>query len=242
MNAYSLLEHEVVESLCTLYMEELESEVVFVGTAIVNEQDKDQLPGRVLAFQVLTNYEYKLLDAVNVSGVVYSMKPYLGSIIMSVNGSVRTHGYMFPTSHTLMTFFQLYFLESFKQDEQSGKRLKLAPKLHSNMIALSLDTHNDMLLVGDMIHSMSVIKPDDSAERRLKKVASDYNPNYMQTVKILKEDLFLGADASYNFFTLRQMSEDARRLEIVGEYHLGELVNTIKQGKKQCMCIVWMIY
>lgn len=105
------------------------------------------------------------------------------------------------------------------------------------MIALSLDTRNDILLVGDMIHSMSIIKPDDSAERRLKKVASDYNPNYMQTVKILREDLYLGADSSYNFFILRQMSEDARRLEIVGEYHLGELVNCIKQGKKQCMYV-----
>ncbi|KAJ8655656.1 hypothetical protein O0I10_008745 [Lichtheimia ornata] len=211
LSAYNLLQHEVVESMCSIYMAELESEVVFVGTAIVSEQDKDQLPGRVLAFQVMPNYEYKLLDAANVAGVVYSMRPYLGSIIMSVNGS-------------------LYFLESFKQDEDSGKKLRLAPKLHANMIALSLDTRNDILLVGDMIHSMSIIKPDDSAERRLKKVASDYNPNYMQTVKILREDLYLGADSSYNFFILRQMSEDARRLEIVGEYHLGELVNCIKQG------------
>lgn len=88
LGVYELLEHEVVESMCSIYMSELDSEVVFVGTAIVNEEDKDQLPGRVLAFQVMLNYEYKLLDAVRLPGVVYSMKPYLGSIIMSVNGSV----------------------------------------------------------------------------------------------------------------------------------------------------------
>ena len=101
------------------------------------------------------------------------------------------------------------------------------------MIALSLDTRGDTLLIGDMIHSVSVIKPDDSAERRLKKVASDYNPNYMQTVKILKDDLYLGADASYNFFILRPkpVADEARRLEIMGEYHIGELVNCIKQGR-----------
>ena len=75
--------------MCSIYMSEFDSEVVFVGTAIVNERDKDQLRGRVLAFQVMLNYEYKLLDAVDVPGVVYSMKPYLGSIIVSVNGSVR---------------------------------------------------------------------------------------------------------------------------------------------------------
>ncbi|CDS13709.1 hypothetical protein LRAMOSA05883 [Lichtheimia ramosa] len=213
LGVYELLEHEVVESMCSIYMSELDSEVVFVGTAIVNEEDKDQLPGRVLAFQVMLNYEYKLLDAVRLPGVVYSMRPYLGSIIMSVNGS-------------------LYALEGFKQDEESGKKLRLAPKLHANMIALSLDTRDETLLVGDMIHSMSIIKPDGSAERRLKKMASDYNPNYMQTVKILRDDLYLGADASYNLFILRQRpeSDDARRLEIIAEYHIGELVNCIKQG------------
>lgn len=103
LSAYNLLQHEVVESMCSIYMAELESEVVFVGTAIVSEQDKDQLPGRVLAFQVMPNYEYKLLDAANVAGVVYSMRPYLGSIIMSVNGSVRTHGIHTFQPHKLMT-------------------------------------------------------------------------------------------------------------------------------------------
>lgn len=135
----------------------------------------------------------------------------------------------------------MYALEGFKQDEESGKKLRLAPKLHANMIALSLDTRDETLLVGDMIHSMSIIKPDGSAERRLKKMASDYNPNYMQTVKILRDDLYLGADASYNLFILRQRpeSDDARRLEIIAEYHIGELVNCIKQGNGNMFCIMY---
>ncbi|GJW54584.1 DNA damage-binding protein 1 [Tanacetum coccineum] len=58
----------------------------------------------------------------------------------------------------------------------------------------------------------------------------DYNANWMPAVEILDDDIYLGAENNFNLFTVRKNSEgvtdeERGRLEVVGEYHLGEFVN-----------------
>ncbi|KAI9313708.1 CPSF A subunit region-domain-containing protein [Dichotomocladium elegans] len=214
MKTHNLLENEVVESMTTAYIPELESELVFIGTAITDPNDKDQLTGRVLAFQVLSNSIYKLIDAVPTPNVVYSMKPFFNSVVMSIGG-------------------HLYYLDKIKIDDDPGKRLQLVPKHHGNAIALSIDTKNDMILVGDMVQSMSLIKADNGGDVTFQRVARDYNPEYMHTVKILEDNIYLGAEVCYNLFTMRRRTGDnvdSKQLELVGEFHLGDQINCIKQG------------
>lgn len=57
----------------------------------------------------------------------------------------------------------------------------------------------------------------------------------MTGVEILDDDTYLGAENNYNLFTVRKNSEGATdeergRLEVVGEYHLGEFVNQFRHG------------
>lgn len=57
----------------------------------------------------------------------------------------------------------------------------------------------------------------------------------MSAVEILDDDIYLGAENNYNLFTVRKNSEGATdeergRLEVVGEYHLGEFVNRFRHG------------
>lgn len=57
----------------------------------------------------------------------------------------------------------------------------------------------------------------------------------MTAVEILDDDTFLGAENSFNLFTVRKNSdaatdEERARLEVVGEYHLGEMVNRFRHG------------
>jgi len=66
----------------------------------------------------------------------------------------------------------------------------------------------------------------------------DYNPNWMTAVEILDDDTYIGAENSFNLFTLRKNSdaatdEERRRLEVVGEFHLGEFVNRFRHGTCQ---------
>ena len=72
-------------------------------------------------------------------------------------------------------------------------------------------------------------------EGAIEERARDYNANWMSAVEILDDDIYLGAENYFNLFTVRKNSEGATdeersRLEVVGEYHLGEFVNRFRHG------------
>lgn len=72
-------------------------------------------------------------------------------------------------------------------------------------------------------------------EGAIEERARDYNANWMSAVEILDDDIYLGGENSFNLFTVRKNSEGATdeergRLEVVGEYHLGEFVNRFRHG------------
>ena len=104
LDSHELLEQELVESITTAYIDDLEREFVFVGTAITHNEEETQLTGRVLAYNVTPTGEYKLVDAFKVPGVVYSIKPFMGSIIAAVEGSVSI---FFPFYPYFFFFFSI---------------------------------------------------------------------------------------------------------------------------------------
>lgn len=72
-------------------------------------------------------------------------------------------------------------------------------------------------------------------EGAIEERARDYNSNWMSAVEILDDDIYLGAENNFNLFTVRKNSEGATdeergRLEVAGEYHLGEFVNRFRHG------------
>ena len=79
---------------------------------------------------------------------------------------------------------------------------------------------------------MGVFQHEEGA---IEERARDYNANWMTAVEILDDDIYLGAENNFNLFTVRKNSEGATdeersRLEVVGEYHLGEFVNRFRHG------------
>lgn len=73
----------------------------------------------------------------------------------------------------------------------------------------------------------------------------------MTAVEVLDDDTFIGAENSYNLFTVKKNSgnsfsfellnlidaatdDDRSRLEVSGLFHLGEFVNRFRPGKQQC--------
>lgn len=72
-------------------------------------------------------------------------------------------------------------------------------------------------------------------EGAIEERARDYNANWMSAVEILDDDIYIGAENNFNLVTVRKNSEGATdeergRLEVVGEYHLGEFVNRFRHG------------
>jgi DNA damage-binding protein 1 len=83
-----------------------------------------------------------------------------------------------------------------------------------------------------MTQNCSSVQHEEGA---IEERARDYNANWMSAVEILDDDIYLGAENNFNLFTVRKNSEGATdeergRLEVVGEYHLGEFVNRFRHG------------
>ncbi|KAK8530110.1 hypothetical protein V6N12_060866 [Hibiscus sabdariffa] len=105
---------------------------------------------------------------------------------------------------------------------------------HGHILALYVQTRGDFIVVGDLMKSISLLiyKPEEGA---IEERARDYNANWMSAVEIFDDDVYLGAENNFNLLTVRKNSEGAtdekrNRLEVVGEYHLGEFVNRFHHG------------
>ena len=69
--------------------------------------------------------------------------------------------------------------------------------------------------------SLSLIRYDPKL-KRVTEIARDHNANYMTAISVLNDDVFLGAENSFNLFTVRKNAdaasdEDRTRLDVVGE-------------------------
>ncbi|KAI8336233.1 CPSF A subunit region-domain-containing protein [Chlamydoabsidia padenii] len=218
IGTHDLLQHELVESMCTARIFNQNQLYLFVGTAITLPAEPERNIGRILMYQVNSGQSYQLVEAVNVPGVVYCIKPYKNSITATVNGS-------------------LYHLNSYRPEAAQGERLFITQKISSNVLALDLDTNEEHILVGDFMQSMSLVELEDETSPTMTTVAKDYNANWMTAVKMANHNTYIGAEMSHNLFTLLkpEQKEDAKkdetlRMDMVGEYHIGDLINRMHQG------------
>ncbi|KAI8100016.1 CPSF A subunit region-domain-containing protein [Halteromyces radiatus] len=221
LEVHDLLEYELVESICVAKVFDETQSYVFVGTAITLPSEPQRSIGRLIMYQVLSDQTYHMVDAINVPGVVYCIKSYKNSIVAAVNGT-------------------LYYLDSFKPESVVGEKLNMSQKIHANVLALDLDTHGDLILVGDFMQSISLVKLNDQDTSAMTTIANDYNANWMTAVKMVADDVYIGAEMSHNLFTMKTPSQksigsndgsgESIRMDVVGEYHLGDLINRMHHG------------
>lgn len=80
-----------------------------------------------------------------------------------------------------------------------------------------------MVAAGDVMKSMQLLmyKPE---EQKMEVRARDFHSNWMTAVEVLDDDKYIGAENSYNLFTVRKNSdaaadEERGRLEVSPERH-----------------------
>ncbi|CAB9504646.1 damage-binding protein 1 [Seminavis robusta] len=104
------------------------------------------------------------------------------------------------------------------------KKKKPAPASEQEMLAI----------VGDLMRSISVVQYYPQHDT-LEEIARDFNTNWTTAIEMLNDDVYLGAENWNNLFVLRRntksQSEEIRcRLDTIGEFHLGEMVNKFMKG------------
>ncbi|KAA8497681.1 DNA damage-binding protein 1 [Porphyridium purpureum] len=156
----------------------------------------------------------ELLAAKEVKGAVYSLNAFSGKLLAGINAKVSLFKWVVTEggSYTLAEMASHY----------------------GHSVALIIRSRGDFFIVGDLQKSITLLayKP---VPGRIEEIARDYDCNWMMAAEMIDDDTFLGAENSTNLFALHRSGdsateEDRSRLDKVGRYHLGELVNCFAQG------------
>ncbi|RXH98908.1 hypothetical protein DVH24_011233 [Malus domestica] len=184
-----------------------------VGTAYVLPEENEPTKGRILVF-IVEDGKLQLVAEKETKGSVYSLNAFNGKLLAAINQKIQLYKWTLRDDGT--------------------RELQSECGHHGHILALYVQTRGDFIIVGDLMKSISLLmyKHEEGA---IEERARDYNANWMSAVEILDDDVYIGAENFFNLFTVRKNSEGATdeergRLEVVGEYHLGEFVNRFRHG------------
>eukprot|EP00250_Pteridium_aquilinum_P005894 c15914_g1_i1 orf=464-3730(-) len=184
-----------------------------VGTAYAIPEESEPTKGRILVFLV-EDGKLQLIAEKETKGAVYNLNAFNGKLLAGINHKIHLYKW------TLR--------------EDGTRELQSECGHHGHILALFVQSRGDFIVVGDLMKSISLLiyKPEEGA---IEERARDFNANWMSAVEILDDDIYLGAENSFNLFTVRKNSdaasdEERGKLEVVGEYHLGEFVNRFRHG------------
>ncbi|KAL0699191.1 hypothetical protein Bca4012_055313 [Brassica carinata] len=184
-----------------------------VGTSYVLPEENEPTKGRILVF-VVEEGKLQLVAEKETKGSVYSLNAFNGKLLAAINQKIQLYKWTLRDDGT--------------------RELQSECGHHGHILALYVQTRGDFIVVGDLMKSISLLiyKHEEGA---IEEIARDYNASWMTAVGILDDDTYLGADNCYNLFTVKRHSEAATdeercRMEVVGEYHIGEFVNRFRHG------------
>ncbi|CAG9535052.1 unnamed protein product [Cercopithifilaria johnstoni] len=211
LHSHELEGSEMAMSLASCQLGSDSQPYFVVGTAVIMSDETESKMGRIMMFQASEGPErMRLVYEKEIKGAAYSIQSMDGKLVVAVNSCVRLFEWT------------------------ADKELRLECSDFDNVTALYLKTKNDLILVGDLMRSLSLLSYK-SMESTFEKVARDFMTNWMSACEIIDSDNFLGAENSYNLFTVIKDSftvfkEEGTRLQELGLFYLGEMVNVFCHG------------
>lgn len=180
------------------------------GTVFVESGEFESGRGRILIFSVLEGKKLRLEHALDAEGEVFVLAPFQRMLLAGVNTRV-----------------DLYSVK-----EARGVQRQCYYDGHIHVV--SLQTRGGFVAVGDMMRSVSLLLYD-SERGAFEERARDFNPLHITSLNMIDDDNVLASENFFNLFTVHKNTdaatdEERMRLEVTGEYHLGDLVNTFKDG------------
>jgi len=201
-------------SVISCKFSEDENYYFIVGTAYAIPNEAEPNKGRLLVFTAVEN-KLRLVTETETKGAVYALNDFNGKLLAGINSKIQLFKWV-------------------EEAADGTKQLVSECSHHGHILALFLASRGDFIIVGDLMKSISLLlfKP---VENLIEEIARDYNPNWMTAVEVLDDDTYIGAENSFNLFTVKRNSdaatdEERSRLEVCGMFHLGEFVNRIRRG------------
>ncbi|KAL1918136.1 uncharacterized protein VTP21DRAFT_3402 [Calcarisporiella thermophila] len=215
LDAYQMDTYESIESIISLTFENDPQEYFVIGTAYAIPPDEEARRGRILVMQVTEQRQLKQAAVLELKGGVFDMKPMNGKLVAGNNNKVTVYKWE-PTG--------------------IAESMTLAPVCthYGFTLVCRLQTRGDFIVVADLMRSISLLLFRQQ-DQTLEEIARDYNTNWMRSVDALDDDTFVGTEESFNLFAVQRVpevtsDEERRKLQVVGEFHLGEGVNRLRHG------------
>ncbi|XP_019874533.2 DNA damage-binding protein 1 [Aethina tumida] len=209
LHAHQLMQQEYAMSLISCQLGTDHNTYFIIGTAVVNPEEPEPKQGRLLVFHWNENKLFQVSEK-EIKGACYSLAEFNGKLLASINSTVRLFEWT------------------------AEKELRLECSHFNNIISLFLKTKGDFILIGDLMRSMTLLQYK-TMEGSFEEISRDYNPNWMTAIEILDDDIFLGAENSYNLFVCQKDSaattdEERAQMQEVGQFHVGDMINVFRHG------------
>lgn len=250
-------------SVCSTTFQGDSRQYFVVGTAYLLADEDEPSKGRIMVFAVRTDLRQQdeeeedeegatsnmdveeinqlvLVHEVACDGCPYSMASYQGRIVVGVNAHVN----MYEWRRAGIGLRGIRPEDNAAATDDDGndarRRLEMICTSPGHFVSLLVRCYGDYVAVGDLMKSVRLLQFDRSTQQLIE-VARDSQCNWMCALACLPKsesdahNTFVGAEDSYNLFTLRtnttaRTEEEKARLVVSGEYHLGESVNKFCHG------------
>ena len=206
LDTFALEENELASSLITAVFEDVKQSYYIVGTGFSLPDEDEPTRGRLLVFSVQGSRLY-LEQSFEIQGCAFSL--------------VNVHGYLIAAVNSKVVALK---------NTTSG--LEPVSTHHGHVIALSLASKGDYIVVADLIKSVTLLKFDVTSEKLIE-MARDHETNWMTAIEVLDQDIILGGENHYNLFGLKYSPSNeasSASLDNYGSFHLGDIVNKFSKG------------
>lgn len=152
---------------------------------------------------------FELKSELKVEGAVYALLPFQGMLLGSVNNRVCVWRW-------------------------ASSKLELVCAHTANILALFLQASGDLILVGDLMRSASLLRYCGK-DTRLEELARDLASAWLTATAMLSDSVFLCADESHHLLALTRVDAAEGKssrafLDRVGHFHVGEFVNRMHRA------------
>ncbi|KAK7203264.1 CPSF A subunit region-domain-containing protein [Myxozyma melibiosi] len=220
---YPLGKEEMAESITSGVIGGVE--YLIVGTGYVSIETEEYTSGRILVFDILPSKKLSLVLQRELSGGLYAIEVVDGKLVCAINSIVRLCSLTMDPATGVLDFKQ-----------ECGFR--------TATIAICLSTYKDLVFVGDLIKSVTLLRieraPDTSGkDYQFKEVARHYEPMWMTDVEMLNDHMMIGGEAEGNLVMFEYDSSDTGKkttrddepplLEVYSRMQIGQVVNRIRR-------------
>ena len=240
LDTYDLNEEELVESVARADIIEDSGELserFVVGTGFLEDGQGESIRGRILIFAVTTERSLKLITELLVKGACRALNSIHGNIVAALSKSVRLTDLQYLVTdkifsdNLLLLQVVVYALRDSHLTKLASSRTSTAP------VDLAIHAPTSQICVADLIKSLSILTYTPASashpEDTLIETARHFQTAWATACAYVDTETWLEADAEGNLMVLKQntagvTADDKRRLEVVSEIRLGEMVNRLR--------------